>query len=155
MMVAMCAFTWTVGLGLAAGRRSGYALRPDDGIGPFRLGERKSRVERALGMGACRREPGSYRFCTYDSPRGDLTVQYYLRQASEIGSDSGQITLGGIPLRRGPRHLHKQLQRWRHFRCEGLRIYEHGGQPSTSIYFGDGQVQILVSTQGQGGCGGQ
>ena len=155
MLVATGAFTWPAGLAFAAGRRSGYALRPDHGIGPVGLGERESRVEDALGMGACRRESGSYRSCAYDSPRGDLTVQYYLRQVSDIGSDSGQITLGGIPLGRGPRHLHKQLQGWRHFRCEGLRIYEHGGQPSTSVYFGSGQVQILVSTQGQGGCAGQ
>jgi hypothetical protein len=144
-------------LAVGAFRRSGYALRPDRGIGPVWLGERKSRVERALGhrTGVCPGGPGSECRRTYDSPRGNLTVGYIASQVTDIGSDSGQIRLGGIPLRRGPKDLHSRLRGWRHFRCEGLRIYEHGGQPSTSIYFGYGQVQIGVSTQGQGGCGGQ
>ena len=83
-------------------------------------------------------------------------VRYDAGRVAAIGSSSGQITLGGIALRRGPKRLHSQLRGWRYFRCEGLRIYEHGGGPGTAIYFGPGKrVDVELSVQGQGRCGGQ
>lgn len=157
-MVAVSALCCTTSMASGATPGPGYALRPDHGIGPVSLRESKSRVERAVrdSTGPC----GSTCLRTYDSPRGNLSVRYDAGQVSAIGSFSGQITLGGIPVRRGPRRLHRQLRGWRHSRCQGLRIYEHGGQsavePGTAIYFGPGrQVDVQVAASGQGGCGGQ
>lgn len=145
-MLATAVFAGTAGLSMAGSPRPGYALRPDRSIGPVSLGERKSRVERALGhrTSACPARRGSPCLRRYRSPRGNLIVQYFVSRVTRVGPPSGQITLGGVPLRRGPRHLHKQLRGWKHFACQGLQIYEHGEQPSTTIYFGYGQVEANV-----------
>ncbi len=154
MVVVVSAVCWAGSLAMAAGPRSGYALRPGRSIGPISIGERKSRVEQAVGRrtSACPTRRGSVCVRRYDSPRGNLGVQYVGSHVTAIGSSSGQITLGGIPIRRGPRHLRRQLRGWSRFPCQGWQIYEHGGQPSTSIYFGYGQVQMDVSAQAEGGC---
>jgi hypothetical protein len=155
---AAAAFGCAAGLAMAGPPHAGYALRPDRGIGPVSLGEAKSRVEHAAGRGTA---PCGYTCLrTYASSRGNLSVRYDDGKVADVESSAGKITLGGVPIRHGPKALRKQLRGWRHFRCQGLRIYEHAGEssptPGTSIYFGPGKrVDIQVSSQGQGGCGAQ
>lgn len=148
------ALGWAASLAIAGSPHAGYALRPNHGIGPISLGEPKRRVERVVGH---QTSPCGYTcFRTYDSPRGNLGVRYDNGRVTGMGSSSGQITLGGIPVRQGPKRLHRQLRGWRHFRCEGLLIYEHGSVPSASIYFGANKyVDVEVSASAEGGCGGQ
>lgn len=143
---------WAPSFGLAARSGAGYELRPTRGIGPISIGERKSRVEHAVGRPTRRCGPTCVR--TYEGPRGTLSVRYYRGRVVFIESRSGQIRLGGVPIRRGPKRLSRRLRRWRHFRCEGQRIYEHGGRPGAAIYFGQAKrVDIQVSASAMGGCG--
>jgi hypothetical protein len=135
---------------------SGYRLQPGVGIGPISIRETKSQVERATGQAT----PGCTScFRTYNSSRGKLLVRYDKRKVTGIGSYSGQITLGGIPIRSGPKRLHRQLMGWKRFRCQGL-VYEyfgrHARQYDTTITFhSDKRVDIEISASGLGGCGGQ
>ena len=116
-MTATGALGLAASLAIAGPSHSGYALRPDRGIGLVSIGEPKSRAEQAVGH---RTSPcGSTCLRDYDSPRGNLRVRYDGGRAAAIESMSGQITLGGIPVRRGPQHLYRQLRGWRHFHCQG------------------------------------
>jgi hypothetical protein len=132
---------------------TGYALAPTRGIGPVSISERKASVERALG----RHTPVCHRHClrAYDSKRGDLLVAYQGDRVGAVQSKSGQITLGGLPLKLGPRKLARQLHRWKkQAGCTGSS-FTYGAGPSTSLSFGKrGRVEVTVSASSVGGCGG-
>jgi hypothetical protein len=138
--------------GLAeASSPSGYQLNAPNAIGPVSLGEPKWRVERALRhpTGRC----GATCYRSYNGRRGNLTVQYNRGRVVVLGSNSGQITLDGVPLGQGPKRFRKLLRDWRHFRCYGDLIYEDGSGPTASIYFHQNHsIDVDLSAAGVGGC---
>jgi hypothetical protein len=96
---------------------------------------------------------------TYDEAGGQLQVAYLRGVVDVIQSHSGNITLGGVALRLGPRRLRQQPRHWtRSHGCGGPGIYySFGDGPSTSLFFGPHRrTEVTVSSQriGSGGCGG-